>query len=184
MAKVLSPHEVQVGDEKVTAESIVIATGARPRPLPGAEFDGKLIISSKEAMSLAKQPKAMLIIGAGPIGMEFGYFYNAIGTRVTVVEMVERILPGEDEEVSAALQKSLSQKGLNILTNSKTAKIEKTRGGSRPRSRHPQGKTTIEADVMLVAIGVMGNVEGLFADVAQGRARQEPHQGRPPEAAT
>src|SRR5208283_18692 len=129
VAKVMAPHEVQVGDEKVTAESIVIATGVRPRPLPGADFDGKVIISYKEAMSLAKQPKSMLVIGAGPIGMEFGYFYNAIGTRVTVVEMAERILPGEDEEVSAALHKSLSQKGLNILTNAKTSKIEKTSKG-------------------------------------------------------
>jgi len=164
VGRVLSPHEVQVGDQKVTAESIVIATGARPRPMPGAEFDGKLVIASKEAMSLPKQPESLLVIGAGPIGMEFGYFYNAIGTRVTVVEMVERILPGEDEEVSAALHKSLSQKGLNILTNSKTAKIEKTSRGIKAEIETPSGKTTIEADVMLVAIGVMGNVEGLFAE--------------------
>ncbi len=95
VAKVTAAHEVQVGEEKVTAESIVIATGARPRPLPGADFDGKLIISSKEAMSLAKQPKSLLIIGAGPIGMEFGYFYNAIGTKVTVIEMLDRSSPGK-----------------------------------------------------------------------------------------
>ena len=87
-------------------------------------------------MSLAKQPKSILIIGAGPIGMEFGYFYNAIGTKVTVVEMLDRIVPGEDEEISAALKKILSEKGLNILTSSKTTKVEKTPRGSRPRSRH------------------------------------------------
>jgi len=129
VAKVMAPHEVQVGDEKVTAESIVVATGVRPRPLPGADFDGKVIISYKEAMSLAKQPKSMLIIGAGPIGMEFGYFYNAIGTKVTVVEMLDRIVPGEDEEISAALKKILSEKGLNIFTNSKTTKVEKNAKG-------------------------------------------------------
>ncbi len=94
------PHTVQIGSEKVTAESIVIATGVRARPLSGAEFDGKTIISYKEAMSPASQPKSLLIIGAGPIGLEFGYFYNAIGTKVTVVELLDRVLPGEDEEVS------------------------------------------------------------------------------------
>ena len=164
VARVVGPHEVKVGDEKITAESIVIATGARPRPLPGAEFDGKVIISSKEAMSLARQPKAMLIIGGGPIGLEFGYFYNALGTRVTVVEMLDRIAPGEDEEISAALKKSLSEKGLNILTHSKTAKVEKTSKGVKAEIETPSGKTTVEADVMLVAIGVVGNVEGLFDD--------------------
>ena len=105
-AKVVAPNKVQVGDETVTAESIVIATGVRARPLPGAEFDGKTIISYKEAMSLPSQPKSMLIIGGGPIGLEFGYFYNAIGTKVTVVELLDRILPGEDEEVSAALHRA------------------------------------------------------------------------------
>src|SRR5262249_57056367 len=104
-------------DEKVTGESIVIATGARPRPLPGVEFDGRVIITYKEAMSLAKQPKTMLIVGAGPIGLEFGYFYSAIGTKVTVVEMLDRILPGHDEEISAALRKSLSSKGLDLQTD-------------------------------------------------------------------
>ncbi len=164
VAKVISPNEVQIGGEKVSAGSIVIATGARPRPLPGVEFDGKTIITYKEAMSLASQPKSMLIIGAGPIGLEFGYFYNAIGTKITVVEMLDRVLPGEDEEVSAALRKSLSEKGLNIQTSSKTTKIEKTAKGVRAEVEGPGGKTTLEAEVMLVAIGVVGNVEGLFAD--------------------
>jgi dihydrolipoamide dehydrogenase len=164
VAKVTGPHEVQVGDEKFTAESIVVATGVRPRPLPGAEFDGRTIIASKEAMSLAKQPKSMLIVGGGPIGLEFGYFYNAVGTKVTVVELMDRILPGEDEEISAALKKSLSEKGLNILTSSKTIGVEKTGKGLKVEIETPSGKTTVEADVMLVAIGVVANVEGLFAD--------------------
>jgi dihydrolipoamide dehydrogenase len=164
VAKVVGPHEVQVGDETVTAESIIIATGVHPRALPGAEFDGKQIITSKEAMSLAKQPKSMLIIGAGPIGLEFGYFYNAIGTKVTVVELLDRVLPGEDEEISQALRKSLTEKGLNILTSSKTTKVEKSPKGIRAEIETPSGKTVVEAEVMLVAIGVAGNVEGLFAD--------------------
>ena len=105
-AKVTKPNTVQVGAESVTADKILVATGVRPRPLPGADFDGKQVISYKEAMSLPAQPKSMLIIGGGPIGLEFGYFYNAIGTKVTLVELMDRILPGEDEEVSASLEKS------------------------------------------------------------------------------
>jgi dihydrolipoamide dehydrogenase len=166
-AQVIAPNQVQVGDEKVSAESILIATGARPRPLPGVDFDGRTIITYKEAMSLTKQPKTMLIVGAGAIGLEFGYFYNAIGTKVTVVEMLDRILPGEDEEISAALHKSLSGKGLTLQTNSKTTKVEKTAKGITAEVEGPSGKTTVEADVILVAIGVAGNVEGLFADAVK-----------------
>jgi dihydrolipoamide dehydrogenase len=163
-AKVIAPNQVRLGDKTVTAESIVIATGCRPRPLPGAEFDGKTIIASKEAMTLSKQPRSILIVGGGPIGLEFGYFYNAIGSKVTVVELLDRILPGEDEEISAALRKSLSEKGLSIHTNAKTTKVEKTKGGIRAEVETPRGPVTIEAEVLLVAIGVVGNVEGLFDD--------------------
>jgi dihydrolipoamide dehydrogenase len=163
-AKVVAPHKVQVDGQTITAESIVIATGVRPRALPGAEFDGKTIITSKEAMSLPRQPKSMLIVGGGPIGLEFGYFYNAIGTKVTVVELLDRILPGEDEEVSAELLKCLSKRGLTILTGSKTTKVEKTASGVKAEIESPKGKSTIEADVMLVAVGVTGNIEGLFAN--------------------
>jgi dihydrolipoamide dehydrogenase len=163
-AKVVAPHKVQVGGETVTAESIVIATGVRARPLPGAEYDGKSVISYKEAMSLPAQPKSLLIIGAGPIGLEFGYFYNAIGTKVTVVELLDRILPGEDEEVSASLHQSLTKRGLTIHTGSKTSRIDRTDAGVKAEIETPKGKVSVDADKMLVAIGVLGNVEGLFAD--------------------
>src|SRR5579885_2490776 len=181
-AKVLAPHRVRIDNETVTAESIVIATGVRARPLPGAEFDGKTIISYKEAMSLPAQPKSLLIIGAGPIGLEFGYFYNAIGTQVTVVELLDRILPGEDEEVSAALDKSLTRRGMTIHTRSKTAKVEKTDKGVRAEVETPKGKTTVEAEKMLVAIGVLGNVEGLFADevkveIVKNHIKVDPNDG-------
>ncbi len=164
VAKVLDPHTIQVGDEKVTTDSIIIATGVRPRPLPGAEFDGKTIISYKEAMSLPALPKSLLIIGAGPIGLEFGYFYNALGTKVTVVEMLDRVLPGEDEDVSKELHKCLTKRGLELLVSSKTGKVEKTASGVKVQVETPQGPKTIEAEKMLVAIGVLANVEGVFAD--------------------
>ena len=163
-AKVVGRNKVQVGTETITAESIVVATGVRPRPLPGAEFDGKTIISYKEAMSLPTQPKSMLIIGGGPIGLEFGYFYNAIGTQVTVIELMDRILPGEDEESSAALARSLTRRGIAIHTSSKTGKVTKTASGVKVEVETSQGPKTFEADVLLVSIGVLGNVEGVFAD--------------------
>jgi dihydrolipoamide dehydrogenase len=166
-AKVIEPHLVGINGEKVTAESILIATGVRPRPLPGADFDGKTIISYKEAMSLPNRPASMLIIGGGPIGLEFAYFYNAIGTKVTVVELLDRILPGEDDEISASLQQSLTKRGLTIHTASKTTKVEKTVTGIKAEVETPKGKTVIEAEVMLVAIGVLGNIEGLVADNLQ-----------------
>jgi dihydrolipoamide dehydrogenase len=182
VAKVLDPHTVQVGAERVTAESIVIATGVRPRPLPGAEFDGKTIISYKEAMSLPTQPKSMLIIGGGPIGLEFGYFYNAIHTKVTLVELMERILPGEDEEVSKTLERSLKKRGLEILTSSKTGKVENTSRGVKALIETPDGPRTIEAETMLVSIGVVGNVENLFADgvkveIVKNHIKVDPENG-------
>jgi dihydrolipoamide dehydrogenase len=181
-ARVIDPHTVKVGDGSVTAEAIVIATGVRPRPLPGAEYDGKTIVSYKEAMSLATQPKSMLIIGGGPIGLEFGYFYNAIGTKVTLVELLDRVLPGEDEEVSQALQKSLTKRGLEILTSSKTGKVEKTAAGVKAVIETPKGSQTVEAEVMLVSIGVLGNVEGLFDDkvkveVVKNHIKADPKKG-------
>ena len=158
-AKVVAAHKVQVGDKTVTAGAVIIATGVRPRPLPGAEYDGKAIISYKEAMSLTVQPKSLIVIGAGPIGLEFGYFYNALGTKVTVVEMQDRIVPGEDEEISATLATSLTKRGLVIHTSTKTGKVEKTRTGVKVEIETPKGKQVVEADAMLVAIGVVGNVE-------------------------
>ena len=182
VAKVITPHIVQVNGEAISAESIVIATGVRPRPLPGADYDGKTIISYKEAMSLATRPQSMLIIGGGPIGLEFGYFYNAIGTKVTVVELLDRILPGEDDDISAALEKSLTKRGLTILTGSKTTKVEKTGKGIKAELETPKGKVTVEADLMLVAIGVLGNVEGLTADevkleIVKNHIKADPQNG-------
>ena len=161
-AKIVAPNTIQVGAEKVTAESIIIATGVRPRSLPGAEFDGKTIITSKEAMSLPKQPASLLVIGAGAIGCEFSYFYNAIGTKVTLVELMDTILPIEDEEISKELARSLTRRGITILTKSKAVKVEKTANGVKVELDTPDGKKTVEAEVMLVGIGVTGNIEDLW----------------------
>jgi dihydrolipoamide dehydrogenase len=162
-ARIAGPKTVEVDGQKITAEAIVIATGTRPRSLPGAEFDGKTIISYKEAMVLPKQPKTMIVIGAGAIGCEFTYFYSAIGTQVTLVEMLPNILPIEDEEVSAALARSFTKRGIKVLTGTKTTKVEKLpKGGVKVEVEGPQGKETLEAEILLVAIGVTGNVEHVF----------------------
>jgi dihydrolipoamide dehydrogenase len=147
---------VKLSDGKTethSAPKILISTGVVSRALPGLPFDGKRVIGSREAMILEPQPKSMVIIGAGAIGVEFAYFYNAFGTNVTLVEMLPNILPVEDTEVSQTLERALRKQGIKILTSTKTRKTEATNSGVRVAV---EGKSpeTIEADVCLVAIGV------------------------------
>ncbi|MCC6909747.1 MAG: dihydrolipoyl dehydrogenase [Phycisphaerales bacterium] len=176
-AKATLPCEVQVFDKPggtkqhtITAPKVLVATGAAPRELPFAPFDGKTVIGSKEAMTMAVQPKRMLIVGAGAIGVEFAYFYNAFGTEVTIVEMLDRLLPIEDDDVSKVLEREFKKSGINIRTSHITKKIEKTRSGLAVTiaATGDESKTeTIETDVVLVAIGVRGRYDGLF-DAALG----------------
>ena len=139
--------------ETHSAPKILVSTGVVSRALPGLPFDGGKVIGSREAMVLAPQPKSMLIIGAGAIGVEFAYFYNAFGTKVTLIEMLPDVLPVEDTEVSQTLEKALTKQGIRILTNTKTTTTGTTQSGVRVEV---EGKfsETIEADVCLVAIGV------------------------------
>lgn len=157
-ASVTSPGVVEVTDKdgkksEHKAAKILIATGVVSREMPGFPFNGKSVMGSKQAMVLPEQPKDIIIIGAGAIGIEFAYFFNAFGTKVTVVEMLPNILPVEDTEVSVALEKSLIKQGINILTGTKVEKAETTNKGVRLTL---SGKTneTIEAAIALVAIGV------------------------------
>lgn len=144
-------------DGKVTsyeAKNILISTGAKSRPMPGLPFNGTTVIGSKEALTIAKQPKEIIIVGAGAIGIEFAYFFNAYGTKVTVVEMQSRILPVEDEEVSAALEKSLTKAGIRILTNTKVT-ASKDHGDKVSLTVEGAKSETLEAEICLVAIGVV-----------------------------
>lgn len=141
--------------ETHTASKILISTGAKPRPMPGFPFDGQKVISSKEAMILPKQPKSMVIIGAGAIGIEFAYFYNSFGTKVTVVEMLPNVLPLEDTEISQTLEKSLTKQGISVLTNTKTTKTEMTAEGVKITVADSKGtEKVLEAEICLVAIGL------------------------------
>jgi dihydrolipoamide dehydrogenase len=145
--------------ERVTAKHIVVATGARPRTIPGVAIDRKRVISSTEAMNLAEQPKSLIIIGAGAIGIEFAYFYSALGTKVTVVEMMPGILPVEDAEITRMMEASLKRQGIDILTQTK---VESVKPGAKDVTvvvTSAEGKKELKGDVALMAIGVQGNVE-------------------------
>ncbi len=135
------------------AANILIATGAKTRDMPGFAFNGKTVIGSKEAMTLEKQPKSIIVIGAGAIGIEFAYFFNAYGTKVTVVEMLPDVLPVEDTEVSKLLEKSLTKSGIRILTNTKVTGTSEDGKGVKITVEGAANET-LEADICLVAIGV------------------------------
>ncbi len=168
VGKIVAANTVEItakeGKKTVTAEHIIIATGARTRPLPGVEFDGKKIITSREAMTLPSQPKRLAIIGAGAIGCEFADFYSAMGTEVEIVEMMDHLLPIEDEDCSLLLERVYTKRGIKVHAKSKTDKVEKTDKGVKLSVTGPKGSFTIEADLVLIAVGVLGNVEGLADD--------------------
>jgi len=155
--------EVDANGKKTDYEAkhIILATGGRSRELPALKMDGKKVIGYREAMVLEKQPKKLLVVGSGAIGVEFAYFYNAIGTEVTIVEFLPRIVPVEDEEVSKTLEKSFKKQGINIYTNSEVTKVDTSGAGCVATVKTPTGEIKIEADVVLSAVGVTTNLEGL-----------------------
>ena len=153
------------GVAEIEARHILIATGASPLALPGAPFDGDRVISSKEAMTLPQQPESLVIIGAGAIGMEFAYFYNAFGTKVTVVEMVDRLLPSEDRDVSKAIARAFKKQRIDCRPATKTRAVNLTESGVEVElcAADDEASTqTLRADKVLVAIGVQGRYGGLF----------------------
>ncbi len=154
-AKTVSVKSADGKEETHTAANVLLATGTATRALPNLPFNGSTVIGARDAMTLATQPKSMVIMGAGAIGVEFGYFYNAFGTQVTLVEMMPRILPVEDEEISATLEKNFTKSGVKVLTATKVEKTEVGKTGVKVTVNGEKGGAqTIEADVLLVAIGV------------------------------
>lgn len=144
------------------AKHIIIATGGRARQLPNLPIDGKQIIDYRGALSLPEMPKSMIVVGSGAIGIEFAYFYNAMGTKVTVVEFMPRIVPVEDEDVSKELEKIYKKKGINIMTNASVEKVEKSGNGVKASVKMQDGSMqTLEADVVLSAVGVVANIENI-----------------------
>jgi dihydrolipoamide dehydrogenase len=150
--------------EKKMASHIILATGARSRQLPNIPQDGKKVIGYREAMTLAKQPKKMVVVGSGAIGMEFAYFYHTLGTEVTVVEYMPNILPVEDKDVSKALEKIYKKAGMKIMTSSSVESVDTKGSGCKVSVKTAKGIETIECDIVLSAVGIETNIEGIGLD--------------------
>ena len=164
--KLVSGSKVEVTDAagaKVThdAKHIILATGARSRELPNIKLDGKKVIGYREAMVLPEQPKSIVVMGSGAIGCEFAYFYNAMGTKVTIVEFMPNILPVEDEEVSKEVAKSFKKSGIEIMTNSSVESVDTSGSGCKVKVKTAEGMKELQADIVLSAVGIQTNLENL-----------------------
>lgn len=159
--------KVEVTDEKgekkeyTASKGVIIATGARSRQLPNLPQDGEKIIGYREAMTLKSQPKKMVVVGSGAIGVEFAYFYNAIGTEVTVVEYLPNIVPIEDKDVSKQLEKSFKKAGVKVMTNSSVESVDTSGKGCVVSVKTAKGEEKIECDVVLSAVGISANIENI-----------------------
>ncbi|TVR36642.1 MAG: dihydrolipoyl dehydrogenase [Cryomorphaceae bacterium] len=148
-------------ESEYSAKHIIIATGARSRELPNLPQDGEKIIGYRKAMSLKTQPKKMVVVGSGAIGVEFAYFYNTIGTEVTVVEYMPHIVPVEDEEVSRQLERSFKKQGMKIMTKAEVTKVDTSGKGCKVTVKTAKGEEVIECDVVLSAVGISANIENI-----------------------
>ena len=144
-----------------SADSIILATGGRSRELPNLPIDGKKIIGYRQAMVMDKQPKSMVIVGSGAIGVEFAYFYNSIGTDVTIVEYMDRIVPVEDAEVSKQLERTFKKSGMKIMTNAEVTSVDTKGKTCKVTVKTKKGDEVLDADVVLSAVGVATNLEGI-----------------------
>jgi dihydrolipoamide dehydrogenase len=143
------------------AKHIVLATGARSRQLPALMQDGKKIIGYREAMVLNQQPASMIIVGSGAIGSEFAYFYNTMGTKVTLIEFMPNIVPVEDEEISKALEKSFIKQGIRVMTSSEVTACDTSGANCKVTVKTPKGEEKLEADIVLSAVGITSNIENI-----------------------
>ncbi|MBI2722743.1 MAG: dihydrolipoyl dehydrogenase [Bacteroidetes bacterium] len=164
-AKVKAGKKVEVtADGKAMtyeAKHVIIATGARSRQLPNLPQDGKKIIGYREAMVLPKMPKTMIVVGSGAIGVEFAYFYATMGTKVTVVEFLPNIVPVEDEDVSKQLEKSFKKVGIEIMTDASVESVDTKGEGCKVNIKTKSGNVTLDADIVLSAVGIEANITGL-----------------------
>lgn len=140
---------------------IIIATGARSRELPSLPQDGKKVIGYRKAMTLEKQPKKMIVVGSGAIGVEFAYFYNSMGTEVTIVEYMDRIVPVEDKDVSKQMERSFKKSGIKIMTSSEVTGVDTSGNGVKATVKTKKGEETLEADIVLSAVGIKTNTENI-----------------------
>ena len=164
-AKIKTGKKVEVTADGKTdvheAKHIIIATGARSRELPALKQDGKKIIGYREAMVLPKQPKSMVVVGSGAIGSEFAYFYNYIGTKVTLVEFLPNIVPVEDEEVSKQLERSFKKQGITVMTSAEVTSVDTAGSSCKVKIKSAKGEETVEAEIVLSAVGIASNIENI-----------------------
>jgi dihydrolipoamide dehydrogenase len=164
--KLIAPGKLEItaadGTKKVEeAKNIIIATGGRARELPSLPIDGTKIIEYRKAMSLPTQPKSMIICGSGAIGSEFAYFYNSMGTKITMVEFMPRLVPVEDEDISKELEKQFKKQGMTIMTSSEVLSVDTSGAGVKAKVKTATGEVILEADVLLSAVGVVANIENI-----------------------
>ena len=159
--KIKPGKKVDVDGTEYSADHIIISTGARSRELPSLPQDGKKVIGYRKAMTLEKQPKKLIIVGSGAIGVEFAYFYNAMGTEVTVVEYMPRIVPLEDEEISKQLERSFKKSGIKIMTSTEVTAVDTSGEGVKASVKTKKGEDTLQADVLLSAVGIKTNIENI-----------------------
>ena len=145
----------------VEGKYIIVATGARSRELPHLKQDGQKVIGYREAMTLPGKPNSIIVVGSGAIGVEFAYFYWSMGTKVTIVEFLPRIVPVEDEEISKELEKNYKKYGIEILTGSEVTSVDTSGNGVKAKVKTPNGEVTLEADIVLSAIGITANIENI-----------------------
>lgn len=165
-AKVLPGKKIAVkaadgSSSEISADHIIIATGGRSRVLPSMPQDGKKIIGYREALVLPEQPKKMIVVGSGAIGVEFASFYHTIGTEVTIVEFMPRIVPVEDEDISKQLERSLKKSGIKIMTSSEVTSVDTSGSGVKAKVKTSKGEEILEADILLSAVGVTPNTENI-----------------------
>lgn len=153
--------KVEVEGKEYTADHIIIATGARSRELPSLPQDGKKVIGYRKAMTLEKQPKKMIVVGSGAIGVEFAYFYNSMGTEVTIVEYMPKIVPVEDDEVSKQLERSFKKYGIKIMTSAEVTSVDTSGKGVKATVKTKKGEEILEADIVLSAVGIKSNIENI-----------------------
>jgi len=166
IGKLTAKNTVEVTDTegkktKYTAKHIILATGARSRELPNLPIDGKKIIGYRKALTLDKQPESMVVVGSGAIGSEFAYFYQTIGTKVTLVEFMPTAVPNEDEEVAKQLERSFKKMKMNVLTSSSVEKVDTTGDKCKVTIKTKKGEEIVEADIVLSAVGITPNTEGI-----------------------
>ncbi len=153
--------KIDVNGTEYSADHIIVATGARSRQLPNLPQDGKKVIGYREAMTLPEQPKKMIVVGSGAIGVEFAYFYNSMGTDVTIVEFLPNVVPVEDEDVSKQLERSFKKIGIKIMTSSEVTKVDTSGAGVKATIKTSKGEEVLEADIILSAVGIKTNIENI-----------------------